>query len=114
VYDGWIFDSPNYLPEGNFIALDGDRYVGMSTLRTSQASPDEYYVGFTGVLRDYRGKGIAMALKLKAIAFARQRGIKQIKTWNDSSNRPMLRINEALGFAKQPAWISYLKKLRNE
>jgi GNAT superfamily N-acetyltransferase len=114
VYDGWIFDSPNYLPEGNFIALDGDRYVGMSTLRSSQASPDELYVGFTGVLRPYRGRGVAMALKLKTIAFARERGIKTIKTWNDSNNRPMLRINEALGFVKQPAWISYLKKLRNE
>jgi GNAT superfamily N-acetyltransferase len=114
VYDGWIFDSPNYLPEGNFIALDGERYVGMSTLRTSQASPDEYYVGFTGVLRDYRGKGIAMALKLKTIAFARERGIATIKTWNDASNRPMLRINEALGFARQPAWVSFLNKLREE
>lgn len=111
VYDGWVFDSPNYLPEGNFIALDGERYVGMSTLRTSQASPNELYVGFTGVLRNYRGKGIAMALKLKTIAFASERGITTIKTWNDATNRPMLRINEALGFAKQPAWVSYLKNL---
>jgi GNAT superfamily N-acetyltransferase len=111
-YDGWVFDSPNYLPEGNFVALDGDRYVGMSTLRTSQADPTELYVGFTGVLRDYRGKGIAMALKLKTIAFAKARGIATIKTWNDSSNRPMLRINEALGFARQPAWISLLKQFQ--
>jgi GNAT superfamily N-acetyltransferase len=113
-YDGWVFDSPNYLPEGNFIALDGDRYVGMSTLKTSQASPDELYVGFTGVLREYRGKGIAMALKLRTIAFARERGTRTLKTWNDSTNRPMLRINEALGFARQPAWVSHLKQLREE
>jgi GNAT superfamily N-acetyltransferase len=113
-YDGWVFDSPDYLPEGNFIALDGDRYVGMSTLKRSQASPDTLYVGFTGVLREYRGKGIAMALKLKAIAFARQRGAAAIRTWNDSLNRPMLRINEALGFAKQPAWVSLVKRLRDE
>lgn len=111
VYDSWIFDNPNYLPEGMFIALDGDRYVAMSTLKTSQASPDELYVGFTGVLREYRGKGLALALKLKTIAFARARGVQTIKTWNASINRPMLRINEALGFVKQPAWVSLVKHL---
>lgn len=113
-YDGWVFDSPSYLPEGNFVALDGERYVGMSTLRASAANPEELYVGFTGVLREHRGKGIAMALKLKTIAFARERGARTIKTWNDATNRPMLRINEALGFAKQPAWVSLLNKLRDE
>ena len=113
-YDGWIFDNPNYLPEGNFIARDGERYVGMSTLRTSQADPSELYVSFTGVRRDYRGKGIAMALKLHAIAYARLRGAATIKTWNDSINRPMLAINEALGFQRQPAWISMLQKLKDE
>lgn len=113
-YDGWVFDAPNYLPEGNFVALDGERYVGMSTLRTSLADPSELYVGFTGVRREHRGKGIAMALKLLAIEFARARGVQTIKTWNASNNRPMLRINEALGFAKQPAWISFVKKLQDE
>ena len=113
-YDGWIFDSPNYLPEGNFIALDGERYVGMSSLRMNQADPRELYVGFTGVRRDYRGKGVAMALKLRAIDYARQHGVTTIKTWNDSRNQPMLAINTALGFQRQPAWISLVQKLQAE
>jgi len=52
-----------------------------------------------------------MALKLRAVAYAKERGFREIRTWNDSINRPMLAINEALGFAKQPAWITFGKDL---
>ena len=37
-----------------------------------------------------------------------------IKTWNESNNRAMLSINEALGFVKQPAWVNYHKTIKEE
>jgi hypothetical protein len=40
-------------------------------------------------------------------------GVDHIKTWNDQKNRPMLSINEAMGFEKQPAWIAVEKRLRD-
>ena len=73
--------------------------------------PGVIYQHLTAVLRDERGKGIAMALKLKTIEYARAEGLREIRTWNASINRPMLAINEALGFAKQPAWITFGKDL---
>jgi GNAT superfamily N-acetyltransferase len=75
------------------------------------AEPGIIYQGLTGVLRDYRGRGIAMALKVRTVRYARANGYREIRTWNDVRNRKMLRINDALGFAKQPASINYVKTL---
>jgi L-amino acid N-acyltransferase YncA len=108
------FENPDFLPEAFFIALDGDRYVGTSALWKSQAAPREFYTGLTGIRREHRRKGIALALKLKGIAYAQAKGYKTIKTWNESNNRAILAINERLGFVKQPVWISFAKVLKPE
>lgn len=59
-----------------------------------------------------RGKGLAMALKLETVRYAQRLGVDHIKTWNDQKNRPMLAINEVMGFARQPAWIGVELRLR--
>jgi GNAT superfamily N-acetyltransferase len=110
-FEKWIFNNPNFLPEGYFVALDGPDYVGSSALWRSQADPSELYTGLTGVRRAYRRRGIALALKLRDIAYAKERGVRVIKTWNESNNRGMLSINVALGFVRQPAWVNFVKKL---
>ena len=102
---------PQSLPDGYFLAKDGDRYVGQSYLFASEEEPDVLHQGLTGVLPEYRGRGIAMALKLGTVAYAREHGKREIRTWNDTANRPMLRINEAMGFVKQPVWIILQKEL---
>lgn len=110
-FEKWIFANPNFLPEGYFVALDGKHYVGSTALWKSQSAPTELYTGLTGVRREYRRKDIALALKLHAIDFARSYGATVIKTWNESNNRGMLGINEALGFVKQPIWVNVQKAL---
>lgn len=114
LFEKYVFENPNRLPEGYFVALVDGEYAGLSALWTSQTDPSFLYTGLTGVRRAYRRRGIALALKLRAIAYAKRQGIQTLKTWNESNNRAMLSINEALGFVKQPAWINFAKKLSDE
>lgn len=106
----YSIEHPDAIAEGYFIAKDGEHYIGLSNLRRSQGEPKDLYQGLTGVRREYRGKGVAMALKLKTIEYARAHSYEIIKTWNDSTNVGMLAINEKLGFVRQPAWITFVKE----
>jgi len=104
-------NGPYVIPDAFFLAKHGDRYVGLARLFSSDEEPEILNQDLTGVIPDYRGKGVAMALKLATVAYAKQAGKREIRTWNDTVNRAMLRINEAMGFARQPAEVVYLKEL---
>ncbi len=106
---------PDMIPEAYYIAIDAatGEYAGMGQLWHSSASAD-LYNGLTAVRRAYRRRGIALALKLRGIAYAQTIGAPTIKTWNETNNQGMLAINEALGFVKQPVWIDFVKTLRDE
>jgi GNAT superfamily N-acetyltransferase len=104
-----IFQSPNILFDAWSIAKHGDRFAGVSNLFRSLELPDVLYQGLTGVRREYRRQGIALALKMRGLRYAVEHGYREIRTWNNVRNRPMLSINEAMGFVKQPAWIELEK-----
>lgn len=109
-YTRQFFDAPNFLPEGTFIALDGGEWVGLSGLETDLVRPKNLYTGFTAVVPSHRRRKIASALKLKAIAFARDYGAKTLGTGNEENN-PMYQINLRLGFRPLPGWVDFHKKI---
>jgi GNAT superfamily N-acetyltransferase len=108
-----FLNDPNFMPEAWFIARDGQQYVGLSGLLKIPTDRERFYSGFTGVLPSHRRRGIATALKVRAIEFARQHGVKFIKT-NNEENNPMYNLNLRLGFQPGPAWLAFKKIIREE
>ena len=102
------YEQPELFEAGYFLAVDGEAYVGLSQLWYSP-QPDMLRTGLTGVRRAYRRRGLALALKVRSLAFAKQQGYRRVITDNESNNRGMLHINEELGFVKNPAWLHYVK-----
>jgi RimJ/RimL family protein N-acetyltransferase len=54
--------------------------------------------GFTGTVREHRGRGLATAAKRRALREAAARGVTRVTTSNAEDNAAMLAINHGLGF----------------
>ena len=93
-------DREAIVPEAFFLAGHGDAYVASSHLERDLAESDALMVGFTATRAAFRGRGLATELKTRSIDYARQHGIRALKTFNDATNDPILRINERLGFRR--------------
>ena len=99
---------PQRLYDGYFIAVHEDEYVGLCLLN-AQESGGAIDHGITGVKRGWRRKGIATALKVRAVEYARTAGYTLIKTASNYHNLPMLTLNERFGFVRQSEWIGFEK-----
>ena len=104
------FDHPEFIPEGYFLALDGGRYIGMSSVWNRRVKKGEVYTRLTGVVRSHRRRGIATALKVRAHEFAKSTGAKVVVTDNEENN-PMYGLNVQLGFRPTKAWLQFRKEL---
>jgi mycothiol synthase len=104
-----IFERPGVLLDGFYVARDAERLVGLSYLARRPDGDAE--VGDTGVLRDYRRRGIARALKMMVTRYATENGIKRVHTDNRADNAGMLAINRELGFVPGEEIVIFEKTL---
>jgi mycothiol synthase len=89
--------------ELSFAALAGDDVVGFAILGRAVPGVLEHYM--TGIRRDFRGRGIAQALKRTQIAAAKEAGYERLRTQNDLANVAMRRVNERLGYRARLEWV---------
>ena len=90
---------PESLPEAFFVVRDGERYAGMSFLHANGSG--RLFQRITAIHPAYRGRGVAMALKLATIEYARAHGCHEIRTAVESNNPSMLAINRKFGFEQR-------------
>ena len=113
-FERWLewLTHPSFIPEAYFIAIKDGRFIGVTSLWQSLAEKDKLHTELTAVVRSLRRKGIATALKARAIEFARDREARVVRTENEENN-PMYDLNVRLGFKPVPAWWTYRKELNN-
>ncbi len=108
-YVQYAITGPNVLPEGFFVAVKGDEYIGLSHV-LSMKKGVSLFQGLTGVKPQYRRLGIGLAMKLRGIAYAKATGHTIIMAENDTKNSPMLAMNEKLGYIRKPDLITFEKQ----
>ncbi len=108
-----ILGAPWFRREGQMLAVDGDVWAGFAIVNLKPETHSAYNTT-TGVVRAYRGRKIAQALKVMAARYARQHGALEISTDNDSLNHPMLAINRKMGYIAQAGKFSLISKLAEE
>jgi GNAT superfamily N-acetyltransferase len=85
-------------PEATFLALCGDEVVGYAKFSLTEAQPTTAHHDLTGVKRDWRGRGIARALKATQIRWAKENGYRELRTRNDERNAPIRHLNREFGY----------------
>jgi GNAT superfamily N-acetyltransferase len=100
-FEKFLYGAPWFRREGQLLALDGDAWVGLAAVSLDPPAQSAYNL-ITGVLRSHRGRKIAQALKIMAVRYARQNGALMLGTDNDSTNAPMLAINQKMGYQPLP------------
>ncbi len=75
--------------------------VGFTHVEVPAGTPDRAYQHDTLVLREHRGHGLGLALKVANTLALQDHmpGVRYVRTWNAVENEPMLRVNRELGYA---------------
>ncbi|MEP6694227.1 MAG: GNAT family N-acetyltransferase [Chloroflexota bacterium] len=101
--------SPQMLHDLSLVAYAGDQIAGLTT--TGKSKDRDGWTWLTGTAREYRGRGVARALKVEMLTRAKRKGLRAIGTTNDEPNKSMRGINAKLGYQMLPAHVELEKPL---
>jgi GNAT superfamily N-acetyltransferase len=104
-----LSSSAQMLQDLSLVAYAGEEIVGFTT--TGKSKDKDGWTWMTGTAREHRGRGIARALKVEALARAKRKGLRAMGTTNDEPNKSMRAINAKLGYQMLPAHVELEKPL---
>ena len=99
---------PKFIADACFIAVKDDELIGYSNL---SATDTGFSIEMTGVLRLYRGQGVATLLKLYGIQYTQAHGNGRLSTVNDAVNTAVLALNQKFGFLQEGAMLRFTKRI---
>jgi len=95
----------------DIVAVKNGKYIAATDIEVyKKTEPHKGWTGSLGVLKEYRRRGIATALKIKAFEKLLKKGVIEVRTDNELNN-PMYKINIALGFKPVPFSLDYSKEI---
>ena len=107
--EAWVRD---FLGDPMFLALDEGEVVGCAGLGLDPDQPTRAENMLTAVRRDWRGRGVAVHLKLVTLAWAADHGITEVYTWTQDGNAAMRALNTRLGYATTRLGIQLARPVR--
>jgi RimJ/RimL family protein N-acetyltransferase len=90
------WDEPDADRESSTAVLDKDGSVVAFSFLLRAGNRASH--GFTGTVREHRGRGLATAAKRRTLCAAAERGVTRVTTSNAEENAAMRAINRKLGF----------------
>lgn len=100
------------LLDGSFLAVAGGRVVGsVGLIPLPRPGAAEHLL--TAVDRAWRRRGVARALKLAQITWARGAGYAELVTYNDAGNVAMRELNLRLGYVPGPVDVTFERSLED-
>ncbi|MCD4734184.1 GNAT family N-acetyltransferase [bacterium] len=96
------------------VALSAGEVVGMTDIKLRAGIQRYAIANFTGVLPDYRKRGIATALMTAQAVELKRLGCPGIVAWERELPEPIRRIHSKLSYAEQPAELIYEKLIAQE
>ena len=102
----------DWLVDPMFLAVHDGEVVGCAGLGLDADDPARAENGLTAVRRDWRGRGLAVHLKLVALAWAADHGVSEVYTWTQDGNAAMRALNTRLGYATTRVGLQLSRPLR--
>ena len=107
---GWGLNDLSVLQDAFLIAVHGNEFVGLRDLG-SYGDQETLLGGLLGIRREYRQRGIALAMQIRNISYTRGHGYRLLKDCTAIQNAPMQALFNRLGFVRDPEWQQCQKDL---
>lgn len=106
----WCLHDPTTIPDALFVALHEDHFIAVHETGVYPSQP-VLMGGLLGTLPEHRGKGLALALMVRAISYGQEHGLTTFKTCTAVNNQPMQSLFNKLGFTRDPEWLQCQKDI---